>query len=72
MRDRLPHLKAIVQYKGKLSQNYPYVYGVRQCTSNMRVVHGKLNAVHTYLYFVHCMIETCFVVILVGGVSETW
>ena len=26
VRDRLPHLKAIVQYKGKLSQEYPNVY----------------------------------------------
>lgn len=28
IRDRLPHLKAIVQYKGKLSQNYDNVYDV--------------------------------------------
>ena len=28
MRDRLPHLKAIVQYKGKLSQAYENVYNV--------------------------------------------
>ena len=28
VRDRLPHLKAIVQYKGKLSQEYPDVYEV--------------------------------------------
>ena len=28
VRDRLPHLKAIVQYKGKLSQEYPNVYEV--------------------------------------------
>jgi len=26
VRDRLPHLKAIVQYKGKLSEQYPNVY----------------------------------------------
>ena len=31
VRDRLPHLKAIVQYKGKLSQEYPNVYEVT-CT----------------------------------------
>ena len=44
MRDQLPHLKGIVQYKGKLSQNYPHVYDVRECTSNSRhVVCGKLN-----------------------------
>ena len=28
VRDRLPHLKAIVQYKGKLSQAYDNVYDV--------------------------------------------
>ena len=28
VRDRLPHLKAIVQYKGKLSQEYDKVYDV--------------------------------------------
>ena len=28
VRDRLPHLKAIVQYKGKLSQAYENVYDV--------------------------------------------
>ena len=28
IRDRLPHLKAIVQYKGKLSQQYPNVHEV--------------------------------------------
>ena len=28
VRDCLPHLKAIVQYKGKLSQKYPNVYEV--------------------------------------------
>ena len=28
MRDQLPHLKAIVQYKGKLSQDYENTYDV--------------------------------------------
>lgn len=28
IRERLPHLKAIVQYKGKLSQDYPDTYDV--------------------------------------------
>ena len=28
VRDRLPHLKAIVQYRGKLSQAYDNVYDV--------------------------------------------
>ena len=28
VRDQLPHLKAIVQYKGKLSQEYENVYDV--------------------------------------------
>ena len=28
VQDDLPHLKAIVQYKGKLSQKYPNVYEV--------------------------------------------
>ena len=28
IRDRLPHLKAIVQYKGSLSQAYDKVYDV--------------------------------------------
>ena len=29
IRDELPELKAIVQYKGELSQEYPNVYDVR-------------------------------------------
>ena len=33
VRDRLPHLKAIVQYKGQLSQEYHNVYEVT-CTFN--------------------------------------
>ncbi len=28
IRDKLPHLKAIVQYKGKLAQNHENVYDV--------------------------------------------
>jgi len=28
MRDKLPHLKAIVQYKGEVAKDYPDVYNV--------------------------------------------
>ena len=30
VRDQLPHLKAIIQYEGRPSQNYPGVYAVRR------------------------------------------
>ena len=38
MRDRLPHLKAIVQYKGKLSQAYENVYDVSELMTHQRIL----------------------------------
>lgn len=39
IRDQLPELKAIVQYKGKLAQTYPDVYEVNACTVPHTVYH---------------------------------
>ena len=38
VKDRLPHLKAIVQYKGKLSQEYDKVYDVSQIKWKERII----------------------------------
>jgi len=38
VRDRLPHLKAIVQYKGKLSEQYPNVYEVTHTHKSYEVL----------------------------------
>ena len=43
IRDELPELKAIVQYKGELSQEYPNVYNVRVATASH--LHCTLNCI---------------------------
>ena len=50
VRDRLPHLKAIVQYKGKLSQEYPNVYEVTPLHTHTHThTHThKVTFLHTY------------------------
>ena len=37
VQDRLPHLKAIVQYKGKLSKKYPNVYEVTHTFNDIQL-----------------------------------
>ena len=49
VRDRLPHLKAIVQYKGKLSQEYPNVYEVTPLHTPHACTHGR-TCTHVYMW----------------------
>ena len=46
IRDEIPELKAIVQYKGELSQDYPEVYNVCIIYTYLLCVHSaRINTV---------------------------
>ena len=65
VRDQLPHLKAIVQYKGKLSQGYENTYDVSAYIMALSALTFFFNT--CILIFTYCLVTLCYSVGTVHG-----